>query len=76
MWNADGGTATQQAYKNVPFYLTNRNYGVLVNHPEKVEYEVCSEINSRVQFSVPGDSLEYFVITGADPKDVIKDTLI
>ncbi|MGV4301273.1 alpha-xylosidase [Trueperella pyogenes] len=72
MWNADGGTATQQAYKNVPFYLTNRNYGVLVNHPEKVEYEVCSEINSRVQFSVPGDSLEYFVITGADPKDVIK----
>ena len=23
IWNADGGTASEQAYKNVPFYLTN-----------------------------------------------------
>ena len=24
IWNADGGTSTDQAYKNVPFYVTNR----------------------------------------------------
>ncbi|MFY9262827.1 MAG: alpha-xylosidase [Arcanobacterium sp.] len=72
MWNADGGTATQQAYKNIPFYLTNRGYGVLVNHPERVEYEVGLEINTRVQFSVPGDHLEYFIIAGDTPKQVIK----
>ena len=36
IWNADGGTGSEQAYKNVPFYLTNRGYGVLVNHPEQV----------------------------------------
>ena len=24
IWNADGGTSSEQAYKNVPFYLTNR----------------------------------------------------
>lgn len=24
MWNEDGGTCTEIAYKNVPFYLTNR----------------------------------------------------
>lgn len=34
-WNRDGGTSTEQSYKNIPFYLTNRGYGVLVNHPEK-----------------------------------------
>ncbi|NCV84242.1 MAG: hypothetical protein EBW41_06175, partial [Actinobacteria bacterium] len=22
MWNEDGGTASEQAYKNIPFYLT------------------------------------------------------
>ncbi len=33
IWNADGGTSSEQAYKNVPFYLTNRGYGVFVNHP-------------------------------------------
>ena len=30
-WNEDGGTSTEQSYKNIPFYLTNRGYGVLVN---------------------------------------------
>ena len=33
IWNADGGTSSEQAYKNVPFYLTNAGYGVFVNHP-------------------------------------------
>ena len=33
IWNADGGTSSEQAYKNVPFYLTNRGYGVLVEPP-------------------------------------------
>ncbi|RNB35345.1 hypothetical protein EDM33_14800, partial [Staphylococcus aureus] len=31
---------TEQSYKNIPFYLTNRGYGVLVNHPENVSFEV------------------------------------
>ena len=53
-WNKDGGTGSDQAYKNVPFYLTNRGYGVFVNHPESVSFEVASEKVSRVQFSVPG----------------------
>lgn len=71
-WNKDGGTGSDQAYKNVPFYLTNRGYGVFVNHPENVSFEVASEKVSRVQFSVPGDSLEYFVIYGPTPKEVLE----
>ena len=27
-WNEDGGTASQLSYKCVPFYMTNRGYGV------------------------------------------------
>ncbi|WP_062377483.1 alpha-xylosidase [Demequina pelophila] len=70
-WNADGGTSSEQSYKNVPFYMTNRGYGVLVNHPEHVSFEVGSEAVERVQFSVPGQSVEYFVFAGPTPKDVI-----
>ena len=33
LWHEDGGTSSEIAYKNVPFYLTNRGYGVFVNHP-------------------------------------------
>ncbi len=71
LWNEDGGTASEQAYKNIPFYLTNRGYGVFVNHPEKVSYEVASEKVERVQFSVPGESLDYFLIYGPTPKEVL-----
>ncbi|HLV80639.1 MAG TPA: alpha-xylosidase, partial [Chthonomonadaceae bacterium] len=72
MWNKDGGTGSDQAYKNVPFYLTNRGYGVFVNHPEDVSFEVASEKVSRVQFSVPGQSLEYYVIYGPTPKEILE----
>lgn len=57
LWNRDGGTGSEQAYKNVPFYLTNRGYGVFIEQPERVQLEVASEKVSAVQFSVPGESL-------------------
>ena len=72
MWNQDGGTSSEQAYKNIPFYITNRGYGVFVNHPEQVSFEVASEKVERVQFSVPGERLEYFVIYGHSPKAVLE----
>ncbi|MBE0343802.1 alpha-xylosidase, partial [Paenibacillus sp. 28ISP30-2] len=71
IWNEDGGTSSEQAYKNIPFYLSNKGYGVFVNHPEKVSYEIASENVSKVQFSVSGESLEYFIIGGANPKEVL-----
>ncbi len=55
-----------------PFYLTNRGYGVFINHPERVSLEVASEKVERVQFSVPGEYLEYFLIYGPSPKQVLQ----
>ncbi|MFI7542593.1 alpha-xylosidase [Actinoplanes sp. NPDC049599] len=72
IWNEDGGTSSEQAYKNVPFYLTNRGYGVLVDHPGKVSFEVGSELVGRTQFSVAGQSLSYLVIYGPTPADILR----
>ncbi len=69
--NKDGGTGSDQAYKCVPFYMTNRGYGVLVNETGPVSFEVASERVARVQFSNPGESLEYFIINGPTPKEVL-----
>ncbi len=71
IWNEDGGTSTEQSYKSIPFYLSNRGYGVFVNHPERVSFEVASEMVSRVGFSVPGERLDYFLIGGPTMKDVL-----
>jgi alpha-D-xyloside xylohydrolase len=72
IWNADGGTSSEQAYKNVPFYLTNRGYGVFVNHPGLVSFEVGSEAVSRVQFSVAGQALEYLIIYGPTFQEILR----
>ncbi|TDC34570.1 alpha-xylosidase [Micromonospora sp. KC213] len=72
IWNADGGTSSEQAYKNVPFYLTTGGYGVFVNDPGLVSFEVASEVVSRVQFSVAGQELEYFLIYGPTPKEILR----
>ncbi len=73
IWNEDGGTSTEQSYKNIPFYVTNRGYGVFVNHPEKVSFEVASEKVNKVQFSVEGECLDYFIISGETIKGVIEN---
>lgn len=72
IWNKDGGTGSEQAYKNIPFYLTNKGYGVFVNHPELVSFEVASERVAKVQFSVAGEYLEYYIINGPTPKEVLE----
>jgi len=72
LWNEDGGTSSELAYKNVPFYMTNRGYGVFINHPERVSLEVGSEKVERVQFSVQGEMLDYCVIYGPTPKQVLE----
>ena len=73
IWNEDGGTASELAYKNIPFYISNKGYGVFVNNPGKVSFEICSEKVSRCGFSVSGESLEYFLISGESLKKVLEN---
>ncbi|MBN1562686.1 MAG: alpha-xylosidase, partial [Anaerolineae bacterium] len=71
IWHWDGGTDSEYAYKNVPFYLTSQGYGVLVNHPGAVSYEVASHNVQRVQFSVEEHALDYYIFGGPTPKDAL-----
>ena len=43
IWNEDGGTASEQGYKDIPFYMTSNGYGVLVNNRGRVSFEIGSE---------------------------------
>ncbi|GHV26314.1 alpha-xylosidase [Clostridia bacterium] len=70
--NEDGGTASEQSYKNIPFYYTNRGYGVFVNSADTIDFEVGSEKVETVQFSCEGQELEFFVIYGPTPKQIFE----
>ncbi len=71
IWNADGGTSTEQSYKNIPFYLSNKGYGILVNHPENVSFEIATEQVTKAEFSVEGGYLDYFFINGPTMKEAL-----
>ena len=71
MWNADGGTASELAYKNIPFYMTNRGYGVFVEDTSDVSFEIASEKVERAQFSCEGETLVYDIIYGETPKGTL-----
>ncbi|OOM79861.1 alpha-xylosidase [Clostridium sp. BL-8] len=72
IWNEDGGTCSDLAYKNIPFYFTSKGYGVFVNQPEKVSFEVATEVVSKCQFSVQGEKIDYMIIGGDKPKEAIE----
>ena len=72
IWNEDGGTSTYQSYKNIPFYISNKGYGVFVNHPEKVEFEISTEQVTKTAFSVEGGYLDYYLFNGPSMKEVLE----
>jgi len=72
MWQADGGTASEQAYKNIPFYITNRGYGILVDNEADVRFEIASEKVARVCMSCEGEAFDYFVVNGGNMKDTVR----
>ncbi|HVZ36164.1 MAG TPA: alpha-xylosidase, partial [Polyangiaceae bacterium] len=72
MWHADCGSCSDKGYKDVPFFLTSRGYGVLVNSTARVSFEIGTERVMRAQFAVPGEDLDYFFIRGPTPKQVLR----
>lgn len=71
-WNEDAGTNSDWAYKSIPFYLSSKGYGVLVNSPGRVEFEVGTEHVTQVQFAVPGEVLDFLVMSGPTPMGVLE----
>lgn len=71
IWNRDGSSNCEQGYKCIPFYLSSRSYGVLVNTPGHVDFEVGVESVRHVQFDVQDEKIDYIVLGASEPKMVL-----
>jgi alpha-D-xyloside xylohydrolase len=71
VWNEDGGTSSEQAYKNVSFWLSSRGYGIFIDTPDKIDLEIGSERCCRLQTSVQSQRLKWYIIYGPTPKEVL-----
>lgn len=71
-WNFDAFSAeSERAYKNVPMYLSSRGYGVLFAGGTATEFDLCHSTHSTVQVTVPDDLLDYYVIAGPAPEQML-----
>lgn len=72
--NTDGlGVNSRRAYKNVPFYVSSRGYGVLVMTSSSVKLSL-SDISSRAaQGLVEDDVLDLFFVGGGDLERVVRN---
>ncbi len=72
--NTDGlGVNSRRAYKNVPFYVSSRGYGLLVMTSSSVKLSL-SDISSRASQGVAEDgTLDLFFVGGGDLERVVRN---
>ncbi len=71
VWNQDGGTDSDQAYKNIPFLVSTNKYGLFVDHSEKVNFEIGTNLVSKTQFIVENQQIRFDIFLGEEILDII-----
>lgn len=65
------GVSTVKAYKNVPFFMSSRGYGIYVNSPRKTRFKMGNYFFKAYSMEVEDELLDAFFIQGNQYKDVI-----
>jgi alpha-D-xyloside xylohydrolase len=73
MWNYDAhGVNSEHAYKNVPFFVSSRGYGMLVDSTAPIRFDMAATNHATFSVLAPEDTLEYYLIAGAEPLETIR----
>lgn len=72
MWNYDAcGVLNERSYKNVPFLMSTRGYGIFVDSITHINLDVAASSSAILSLIVPDSALDYYLIAGPDPKTII-----
>jgi alpha-glucosidase len=78
MWNTDSWGAqesTDPIYKSIPFFLemhSGRTIGVLFDNTFRTFFDFGRERDNRYTFSAPAGPLDYYILYGPEPKQVVE----
>ncbi|AOG60925.1 alpha-D-xyloside xylohydrolase [Spiroplasma helicoides] len=61
------------AYGGIPFILSNKNYGILVNSGHKTTFEIGSPVSDSISIMVDEEHLDLFIFFGENVKDVVSN---
>lgn len=67
------GTETEMSYKNVPFYLSTRGYGLLVDTTARVEWDLGETSTASATVSVADDTFSFVFFDGPSFEDVVAE---
>lgn len=59
------GVTTPRSYKNVPFFVSSRGYGVFFNHSSLMQYWLGAMSAVDVQVAAEDDFLDYYIFVGS-----------
>mgnify|MGYP002510180723 CR=1 FL=1 len=65
------GCRDENAYKNIPFYISNYGYGLFVHNHSVFDFNIGTESNATISAHVPGASLEYYLIINSSMKKIL-----
>lgn len=66
------GTSNLRSYINVPFFWSTKGYGCFVNQVARTEFDIGMTEQGTVGFSTEEPFMDYFIISGTTPKDILK----
>ena len=71
VWNRNPyGARSELAYKNLPIVIGSRGYGLFVDVPTAVDFDLGRRSNRAYTVEAEGDELDYYLIAGT-PKEVV-----
>ncbi len=65
------GTNNKRAYKNVPFYISSKGYGLFVHTSRALKISMADHSSQSVQLLIDGDELDIFMIGGSTPSEIL-----
>ena len=73
LWHEEPlGTETGRAYKNIPFHLSTKGYGLLVDTTARVTYDFGRESTASGTVAVDDDTFAFVFFYGPEFPDVIR----
>ena len=65
LWNFEGlGNTSGRIYKNIPFFISTRGYGVFINETKPITFWVGSKEYCKNQIAIEGKLIDYFFFSG------------
>lgn len=71
-WNMDAlGVGTERAYKNIPFLMSTRGYGLFINTTCKIIHSIGTLSSVSYVIQVDDSKLDYYLIYGPKFKNIL-----